>query len=313
MALWTHSHCVMATLIRQMTPSIHFLVPFKSNASYLKATLTSIIAQSMPNWTATVFDDSHPPDQSRAIIEALNDPRINLVCNPSPLGIGGNWNAALTSTQAEFASLIHADDVLAPSYAQAVLDLHQRYPDTYGAFTGVRIVDHMGRRKHFSMPDLAKKLLHPFLAEPCVLSGDEGLRILLRGDFIFCPTVTYRTSRLVHPVFDENLKMSLDLLSFAQALIRGEKFVGTRDVHYFYRRHAGSTTSVLNSDASRFEEELRTYRQIADIAEGASFSLSARTGRRALIVKSHASYLALVNVLGGKPTVSRQLLRVLRS
>jgi glycosyltransferase involved in cell wall biosynthesis len=296
-----------------MNAAIHFLVPHKSNVMFLRETLLSIIAQSMQDWKATVFDDSSQHEETRALIESLADPRLDLVSNPTPLGIGGNWNAALSTTRAEFACLVHADDRLASSYASEVLDLHRRFPDTYGVFTGVHIIDHEGQKKRFSAPDLAKRILHPFLPEPCVVKGDKGLRSLLRGDFIFCPTVTYRVSRLIHPVFNDRLRMTLDLLSFAEVLIRGEQFVGTREAHYFYRRHKGSTTSTLNTSSLRFQEELYTYRQIADLAERSSFPLSARTGRRAAIVKAHLLYSAVTSFVCGRFKDSRRFAMMLQT
>jgi hypothetical protein len=303
----------MATVNRQMTPQIHFLVPFKSNLGYLQSTLASIAAQTMPQWKATVFNDSLDRADVTALVADTNDPRFTVVHNPSPRGIGGNWNAALAAAEAEFGALIHADDVLAPTYADAALDLHRRYPHAYGVFTGVRIIDVNGTRKRFSSPDVAKKVLHPLLSEPCVVAGDSGLRSLLRGDFIFCPTVMYRIERLRQPVFDESLRMTLDLQSFADALLRGEQLVGTKTVHYYYRRHAASTTSTLNADLSRFEEELRTYRSIADAASHTAFDRSARTGRRAAIVKSHLLYSALASTLRGNLGNSRRYVRMLWS
>jgi glycosyltransferase involved in cell wall biosynthesis len=303
----------MATVKRQMTPQIHFLVPFKANINFLRETVNSIVGQTVTGWKATVFNDSPNSAEVDALVSALNDQRFSVVNNSSPLGIGGNWNAALAAAEAEFATLVHADDVLAPTYGAAVLDLHQRYPDSYGVFTGVRIIDHDGNRKRFSAPDLAKKVLHPFLSEPCIVTGDDGLRSLLRGDFIFCPTVTYRINRLQQPVFDERLRMSLDLHSFAEAILRGERLVGTKAAHYYYRRHAASTTSSLNADSSRFTEELATYRHIADAAARVAFTRSARTGRRATIVKGHLLYSSMAAALRGKFSNSWRYARQLRS
>ena len=303
----------MATVVRQMTARIHFLVPFKSNVNFLHETLSSILAQSLSDWKATVFDDSTSPAEVDALVADVGDPRIVAIHNATPRGIGGNWNAALSATNAEFAALVHADDVLAPSYGETVLALHDNHPGTYGVFTGVRIIDASGARKRFSAPDVAKKILHPALPEPCIVAGDAGLRSLLRGDFIFCPTVTYRVDRLRQPVFDESLRMTLDLQSFANAILRGEQFVGTKAAHYYYRRHAASTTSTLNANASRFEEELDTYRCIADTASRTGFDRSARTGRRAAIVKGHLLYSAVSSMMRGNISQGRRFAAMLRS
>ena len=303
----------MATVNRQMVPRIHFLVPFKSNVAFLHETLRSITAQTRSDWKATVFDDSTSPADVDALVARVGNPRITATHNAAPRGIGGNWNAALAAAEAEFAALVHADDLLAPTYADAVLALHDSHPDTYGVFTGARIIDARGARKRFSAPDVAKKILHPRLPEPCVVAGDAGLRSLLRGDFIFCPTVTYRVDRLRQPVFDESLRMTLDLQSFADAILRGERFVGTNVAHYNYRRHAASTTSTLNANASRFEEELDTYRRIAEAAARTGFVRSARTGRRAAIVKGHLAYSAASSLVRGNVSHGRRYAAMLRS
>ena len=296
-----------------MTIGIHFLVPFRSNLDYLRETLASIRAQSVSNWKCTVFDDSLDPDAVDSLVAAFEDERLTVTHNPAPRGIGGNWNAALASAEADFATLVHADDVLAPTYAETVLTLHGRFPDTFGVFTGAGIIDHLGAPRRFSAPDLAKKILHPFLGEPCVVAGDRGLRSILRGDFIFCPTVTYRVDRLKHPMFDESLRMTVDLLAFARALLHGEQFVGTKSVQYLYRRHPASTTSTLNADSSRFEEELIIYRKIANEASEVDFGLSARTARRALVVKGHLVYSAATSALRGKFGLARRCAKLLRA
>jgi glycosyltransferase involved in cell wall biosynthesis len=303
----------MATVGRQMTAGIHFLVPFRSNLDYLGATIASIRAQSVARWKCSVFDDSTDPDAVDSLVASCEDERFTVTHNATPRGIGGNWNAALASAEADFATLVHADDLLAPSYAETVLALHDRYPDTFGVFTGAGIIDHRGAPMRFSAPDLAKKVLHPFPREPWIVAGDEGLRSILRGDFIFCPTVTYRVNRLRQPVFDESLRMTLDLLAFARALMQGEQFVGTKSVQYRYRRHPASTTSTLNADSSRFEEELTVYRMIADEAAEVDFDLSARTARRALTVKGHLMFSAASSALRGEFDQVRRYGRLLRA
>jgi hypothetical protein len=296
-----------------MTSRIHFLIPFKSNFTYLRETLLSVGSQTIHDWSATVFNDSPCARDVEQLVSSFSDDRMTFVHNQSPLGIAGNWNTALSSTNAEFATLVHADDILTPTYAAKVLSLHKLHPDTYGVFTGVRIIDQRGAPMRFSIPDVAKKMLHPFLPEPCIVAGDKGLRTLLRGDFIFCPTVTYRVDRLRHPVFDKSLRMSLDLQSFADAILRGEQFVGTKDTHYLYRRHPTSTTSILNSDSSRFIEELQTYRRIASDASRQNFSASARTAERAAVVKGHIVITALTSVTHGRFEQARRCIGLLQS
>ena len=303
----------MATVVRQMTVGIHFLVPFRSNLDYLRDTLISVRGQSTADWRCTVFDDSSDREKVETLVRAIGDDRFDVVHNRTPRGIGGNWNAALASAEADFATLVHADDLLAPTYAETVLALHDRFPDTFGVFTGAGIIDHLGAPKRFSAPDLAKKVLHPYLREPCVVVGDRGLRSILRGNFIFCPTVTYRVTRLRQPIFDESLRMTLDFFAFARALLQGERLVGTKSVQYHYRRHPASTTSTLNADSSRFEEELTTYRRIATEAAEVDFELSARTGRRALVVKGHLVYSAAASTLRGEFGQARRYGKLLRA
>lgn len=300
----------MTTVFGQMSPSIHFLVPYRSGLAYLQEALDSIVGQTRTDWVATVHDDSCDPEPVADLVGSCGDRRISVVHNTTPLGIGGNWNAGLSTVTTEFAAILHADDRLAPTYMDAVLELHARYPDAFGAFTGARIIDAHGRVKRLSAPDIAKRLLHPRLPEPCIVRGDAGLRSLLRGDFIFCPTVTYRVSRLVHPVFDEELRMSLDLLAFARTLLRGEFMVGTRGAHYLYRRHRASTTSVLNANTSRFDEELRTYRTIASEASSGGFTRSASTALRASIVRAHLIFRATESLLRGQPRTAARLARL---
>ena len=287
------------------------VVPYFDNQDYFYRLLDSILKQDSGAWFLTIVDDSGGNDPLVLRPEITQDARIDLVVNDQNLGLGKSWNTGLESMKSlhnpDVVAVIHADDELEPNYVSTVLSAHTANPDTFAVHTEVRIIDEYGSFR-FSFPDFIKGIVRPGSSHDEVVSrGDAGLSQILRGNFVFCPTLSFKTAMCDFPMFDEEWNMAIDLDLISRSLLSGRTILGVGDKVYRYRRHGGNLTSRLNKSTERFSEEIQFYAQISTTCKEQGFSTSARVARRMRIVKFHILYQMVKSVLTGNIGLVKKL------
>ncbi|TWW10018.1 hypothetical protein E3A20_08490 [Planctomyces bekefii] len=281
-------------------PELHFLIPFYSNVPYLKEAVASVVAQSSSHWRLTVIDDSGAPgNEVETMLGAFRDPRIKYLKNPRNLGIASNWNRCLAVAETDLINILHADDRLDPEFAARNVAASLRYPEAAAIFCRVRIIGHDGRPS-WSVGDLYKQFLRPSSDQEFQLVGEAGVTALLRGDFIFCPSLVYRRSKLRGEAFDASWSQVLDLEFLCRLLLLGHSLVGIPDQVFEYRRHAASQTGLLTETRRRFSEESKLYQHLAQVLAARGWRLAAATAARQRIIKLHLIFQALKALLGGR-------------
>lgn len=284
-------------------PRLLFAVPFFRGLDYLRACLASARAQTRDDWRLTVFDDRGEPEAAvEALVAELADPRIGRHAHARNLGMVANWNHALDAAETELVTLLHADDLLLPHYAETILALADFHPHATALCCGATLVDAAGRPT-WTVADAFKRLLVP-RAEPWTLRGEAGLRALLRGDFVYCPTIAWRRAALGGRRFAPEWRQVQDLELLARLLLDGDAVVGTHRVAYTYRRHAQSATSLQSESLLRFEEEVAIHRRLAAQAHERRWRRAARTARRMTSVRLHLAFRALGDLAAGQPAAA---------
>ena len=286
-------------MTQRPTARIAFAIPYYSGLHYLAATLASVRSQTIDDWEAVVVDDAGP-EPAADLVASLNDPRIRYVRNESNLGLAGNWNAAVSASTAPYVTILHADDELLPDYAATMVDLLDRHPGALAGHCRVELIDEAGRPTR-TLADSVKKVIRPRVSKEMITNGDDGLASLLRGFWIFCPTLCFRR-RLFQEArpFESRWRFVVDFSFLANCLFDGHHLVGTPVVGYRYRRYSANQTAILTSELTRFEEELRLYGEIGRRASDAGWGRSRRTAGRALIVRAHLVVAAIKSLVRGQ-------------
>lgn len=298
-------------MTRGVTPKLTFAVPFYRSTDYLRRAVDSVLAQSIDRWQLVVVDDAGPAPEAADLVRDYADPRITYKRNPHNLGLAGNWNRCLELADTELVTLLHADDELLPEYARTVVDLHRKYPEAAAVYTGVRVIDR-NSRPVFSFPDLVKRAIEQRSDDPVLVAGEAGLARLMRGQFIFCPSLCYRARLIGTAPFLNRWRMVLDLALLSELLLADHTLVGAPEVAYAYRRHAGSQSAKLTESAERFAEELLIFDEIALRATDRSWHRAAAVARRKRIVKLHLAYRVCGDVFAGRGSQARAKLALLR-
>ena len=293
------------------------VVPYFDNQDYFNRLIDSILNQESGSWFLTIVDDSGGNDPLDLSPKIVQDARIALVVNDRNLGLGKSWNRGLESMKSlhnpDVVAVIHADDELEPNYVSTVLAAHKANPDAFAVHTEAHIIDEHGSFR-FSFPDFIKGIVRPGSScDEVVSRGDAGLSQILRGNFVFCPTLSLKTVMCDFPVFDEDWKMAIDLDLISRSLLSGKTILGIGEKVYRYRRHGGNLTSRLNKSTERFSEEVKFYAQISKTCSERGFSSSARVARQMRIVRLHILYQILKSTLSGNLRLTKKLSLILKN
>ena len=290
-------------------------IPFYRNLPYLRVAIESVLQQSSPDWRLWVVDDSgeqEPEEGVRALVASFGESRIHYQRNPATVGMVANWNLCLEVANTELVTLLHGDDRLLPRYVEVVQRLADLHPTAVAVYCSATIIGTSGERT-FSLADWAKSLFSPRASGELVLHGEPAATALMRGNFIMCPTLSFRRARLGDRRFDDRWQQVQDLALTLELLMDGETLVGSPETSYAYRRHPESATSLQSLSRLRFDEEFQLFDQIAVRAEELGWYETARVSRRKRIVKLHLAYRALRDLGRIRPRSAFDTLRYLRS
>lgn len=270
-------------------PSISVAIPFAGGPiEYFHSACNSLRNQDVLGWNAVVVDDT--PAGSVDVASAINrwkDPRITYRRNRGLHGIGNAWNACMEEGDGELVCLLHADDELETNYLSTMVQLAQSHPEASLYFCGATIIGADGD-ECFSLVDRVKDFIRA-KDEPIVLRGQSAVVRLVVGNFIMCPTVMYRRSRITGLQFSDQHRFVLDLRFNLAVLFGGGSIVGTQRKLYRYRRHEAQATAVLSSTGQRFAEELQLFREIGDSASARGWQRVAIAARARPLFRIHAA------------------------
>lgn len=94
-----------------MEPKVSICIPIYNAEKFIHETIASVLAQTYQDFEIVITDNCST-DNSAAIIQSFNDPRIQYHKNDSNIGAEGNWNKVLTLANGSYVKLLCADDVI---------------------------------------------------------------------------------------------------------------------------------------------------------------------------------------------------------
>lgn len=293
-------------------PPYLFTVPFHSDVAMLDQTLRSVLAQDDAAWICVVVDDA--PDGSpdgpavAAMVAGIGDDRLRYERNPGAHGVAAAFDhcfAVAARDGAELLTILHADDLVEPGYVTAMRAAHDRSPRATCVAPKVTVIGADGAPRR-TLPDTVKSLLWPRrLGE---LRGETGLRVLLRGQFFYCPAVSYRVERIREMSWNARWGQVMDLELYGR-MILGDGSIELCDERvYRYRRHEGSATQVNSAALLRSEEETLLCRELADQARRRGWRRASRAGRVRATVRLQAAMRVLTSLRAGRRDLARRAL-----
>jgi glycosyltransferase involved in cell wall biosynthesis len=275
--------------------TVDVLLPYYGDVAMMKQAVESILGQTSPDWTLTVIDDGYPDESVPGYfgILAAQDHRITYVRNEENLGANGNYRKALTFVRHELTVVMGADDVMLKNYVETVVAAHQQFPSAQIIQPGVEVIDEHNQPS-MGLIDRTKRLYAPrvnglngrrlLLGEPLAVS-------LMRGNWLYFPSICWRSDSLVATNFREGLNVVQDLALALDLIKAGGGLVVDSTVCFQYRRHRESDSSWRALEGTRFIEEREFFTGMAAEFEAIGWRRAAHTARLHLSSRLNAATL----------------------
>jgi glycosyltransferase involved in cell wall biosynthesis len=273
------------------TPWLHLLVPYWGDPALLDQTLASVLAQTDDRWRVTVIDDAYHDPTAQRTWAAHPDERVTYLRNEVNLGVAGNFEKARRLASGTLVSFLGSDDLLHPSYVAEAWRVHEAHPDADVIQLGVEVVDELGRPAD-GLTERIKRGLMPRGEGPHVLEGEELATSLLRGNWLYWPSLVFTADALRDVRFRPDLPTILDLALVLDLVTGGARLVVDPVVCFSYRRHAQSASSLGLQAGDRFEEDRRFFAEAAGRMSERGWNRAARAARRRWISRLHAVSLS---------------------
>ena len=243
--------------------SIEVIIPYYREYDYFIEALSSVLAQDYPHFSVLIIDDGTHDQRLCKHIDSLTDSRITLIQNNENIGLARNFELARNLSTADFVVFLGQDDILEPNYISTVLPWVIDRKSVAMVQPKVIVIDELGNKSR-PLSDLVKLVLNKsacFLGRRVFLGGNTGALLsgrqaaftLLLGDFLYFPTITWKSSFMDD--FDVTLDVTLDYKMIIDVLAKGGELLILPNQVACYRRHQRSASMRSDRMLERLSEE----------------------------------------------------------
>lgn len=266
------------------------MLPAYGDGPLLRQAVRSVLDQDDPRWRLTVVDDGVELGGSAGLAGWLaeqGDERVRYLPNPRRLGINRNFQRCAEEATEELVVIFGADDRLHRHYVRTVLTAHADEPSAAWIHPAVQVVDEEGRAAR-PPADRIKRLTAPRVRGARLMGGEELAASLLRGNWMYFPSVAFRRDVLQRHGFRPGHDIVLDLDLYLRILLDGDRALLLERVCADYRRHSASLSSTQAADGGRFREESDYFRQTRTRMLAAGWPRAARAAGLHWTSRAHA-------------------------
>jgi glycosyltransferase involved in cell wall biosynthesis len=290
---------------------VHLLLPYWGDPLLLDQTVASVLAQTDPQWRLTIVDDAYPDLRAQATYADHPDPRITYHRNAENLGVSGNFERCRRMADGDLVVFLGSDDLLLPGYVSGMRTALAAHPDATMIQPVVRVIGDDGLPSN-GLAERMKARLAPRGPRPLTLAGEDLAVSLLRGNWLYWPSIAFARDAIARHSFRSDLPVILDLAIIMELVLDGGRLVLRPEETFCYRRHEASASSVSALHGSRFDDERRFYRETAARLEAHGWHRAAAVARHRVVSRLHAVSLlpgaARVRSRAGVATVLRHAL-----
>ena len=270
--------------------TIDIALPFYGDVDFMKQTVASVLSQTDPNWRLIVVDDGYPDETLPGWFSGLNDTRVIYSRNAKNLGANGNFQKCLSLLSSEFCMVMGADDLLEPQFIQVIQATISMYPSASLIHPGVKVIDETNTEIS-TRSDLMKANIRGSLENATVLAGEPFATSLMKGNWMYFPSIVWRTKRIQEIGFRPGFHVCQDLGLAMDLIMQGGEMVLIEDEVFRYRRHTGSDSSVKAINGERFKDEQHFFQVMAKDLKMIGWDKASRAAKLHLTSRLHAASL----------------------
>lgn len=220
-------------------PLVTVLMPAYNAGLYIGEAIDSILSQTYTNFEFLIINDGST-DNTVAVIESYNDPRIRLVSNDKNRGLIYSLNRGLELARGKYIARMDADDITVDIRFEIQVKFLEAHPD----------IDILGTALVYL--DTPYEIHHPLYHDDIIIG-------LIDNSTIAHATIMMRTETVIAKklIYEEEYKHIEDYRFWLQAVIKGVKFANIDNVFYQYRTHPEQVCSVNYELQERTKEPVR--------------------------------------------------------
>ena len=238
--------------------SIDIFIPYWGDFSLLKQTVDSVFAQTSDAWHMTILDDHYTSTEAYEYYQKHPDPRLTYIRHEQNIGVTKNFNYAIQAATAPYLMVVGCDDRLLPNYVDTAL---QNLGEADFYQPSVEVID-AGGNVYLPLGDRVKRQLMP--KKSGIYSGEKLATSLCHGNWLYFPSITWKTATVQQYSFNETYKIVEDLDLELCMIIDGAKLSFDTTPTFQYRRFAESLSSKeKGKNGVRFTEENAAYTHFA--------------------------------------------------
>jgi len=279
--------------------TIDIALPFYGDVDFMKQTVASVLTQTSPEWRLIVVDDGYPDDTLPRWFADLDDSRITYFRNEINLGANGNFQKCLGLLSAEFCIVLGADDLLESDFVEVVIKTISRFPEVSMIHPGVKVIDEMNEDLS-TRSDRIKENIRGTHRGAQILSGEALAASLMKGNWMYFPSITWRTKTIQDIGFRSGFNVCQDLGLAMDLIMQGGQMLLIPDEIFKYRRHTGSDSSVKAINGDRFEDEKKFFVVMAKELKKMGWIKASRAARLHLTSRLHAASLVPKSIASKK-------------
>jgi glycosyltransferase involved in cell wall biosynthesis len=270
--------------------ALDIFIPYWGDTDYMRQAVDSVLAQTSSDWRLTVVDDAYPSNEVRLYVEGIGDPRITYIRKDTNEGITENFRTCVSLATQDLLVVMGSDDLLLPNYVDVALHAHDEFPDAWIIQPGVQVIDETGNAAAPLADVVKQRLVKPRGSKARVLSGEALAVSLLHGDWLYWPSLVFRTDKIRNFDFRDGFPVIQDLALVLDMVLGGAELLIEPDICFEYRRHTSSASAAKLVDGSRFDGE-RDYFALAErLCEAKGWRRAARAARLRLTSRAHAVF-----------------------
>jgi len=260
---------------------VDVLLPYWGDFGLLKAAVESVLAQTAAEWRLLVFDDCYPSDEAARYFKRLGHKQVRYHRHDKNIGVTANFNFALQAAEAEYLVMMGCDDKMLPNYIEVALR-NIADADFYQPF--VEVIDEHGKNI-LPIGDKVKRLLR--YKQGGVYSGEHLAASLCRGNWLYFPSILWKTESIKRYGFDENYRIVQDVDLELRLIRDGGRLFVDQTSTFQYRRIARSLSSAAKLDGSRYREEAAVYEKFAHEFAKIGWHKAARAAKLHVTARAH--------------------------
>lgn len=232
-------------------PTICVVIAARDASDYIGATLSSLIAQSVPVDQVVVYDDGSTDDTADIAEQFVGKlPRLTVLRGGDSLGISAARNRANSASTCDYIAVLDADDLYGPETIRCYVDFLTDNPDTDLLYADTRVfqdkMDKRGKARRYPQFRSARQAIRRTLGSPLIPFKHSSM--------------VYRRSTMTElGGYDESLPIKVDVDLFLRFHTQNKKVAKLHRTTSFHRKHARQISTRRMRGIKAYARLLRTY------------------------------------------------------